>query len=96
MEQGDPSGQPQGAVRSIRPNGAVPRVDAALLHRIVFSRSATGLGQKLQTDSINGMPGLPPIATEMAPAIAAALGVDLFPCRSGRGRLPRPAARRAD
>jgi tetratricopeptide (TPR) repeat protein len=40
--------------------------------------------------------GLPPIATEMAPAIAAALGVDLFPCRSGRGRLPRPAARRAD
>jgi hypothetical protein len=30
----------------------------------------TGSGQKLQTDSISGMSGPPPIATEIGPVIA--------------------------
>jgi hypothetical protein len=63
---------------------------------LYFASKRSADKARLQTDSISGMSGPPPIATEMAPAIAAALGVDLFPCHSGRGRLPRTAARRHD
>jgi hypothetical protein len=50
MGQGDPGGQHQGAVRSIRAPAKysiVPfrEVDGTLLHRTVFRRPATGMGQ---------------------------------------------------